>query len=115
MSPGVYRPIEELVEVSKSPGSTIICGRKRWPEGMGQPRFCAKTLNLRAWSEWCKAHFQHYLITLKYDGPWFDRGWRGNLSGCEWATMYYLGFAERMPEGFVYDGPTPLERAKVTY
>ena len=42
----------------------------------------------------------------------FQRGWEGRMSGGDWATMYALGFAEKMPEGMVYSGPPPLLRAK---
>lgn len=104
-STGVFRPIEDLVQVSKGHANAhVIDGRTEWPESMGQPRFSAKELDLRAWSIWCEEHFMAPCIR-KYSGPLFDKGWYGTLSGEEWATMYYLGFAERMPEGMVYEGP----------
>jgi hypothetical protein len=118
-STGVFRPIEDLVQVSKGHATAhVFSSMKEWPEHMGQPRFSALqsspdevTLDLHAWSMWCDAHFGYKCIR-NYSGPLFDKGWYGTLSGEEWATMYYLGFAERMPEGMVYEGPARLERAK---
>jgi hypothetical protein len=54
-------------------------------------------------------------VYSKHYATWFEmfrRGWEGRMSGGDWATMYALGFAEKMPKGMVYGGPPRVTRSE---
>jgi hypothetical protein len=92
--------------------------RETGPEGSPPPLSSARCLftrsrphpasagcDLLGYYVWTARHFysRHYAEIMEI----YRRGWEGRMSGGDWSSMYYLGFAEKMPEGMVYSGPPP--------